>query len=90
MHWLKAAKAAGTLDGDAVATTMRETPVNDFYNENVRIQPNGCVPHTMYVWEVKPHSAGDHKWDMFKRVSTVPTPDAYPPPALFGCPLVGT
>lgn len=90
MHWLKAAKAAGTLDADAVASAMRETPVNDFYNENVRIQPNGCVPHTMYVWEVKPHSANDHKWDVFKRVSTVPTPDAYPPPALFGCPLVGT
>ncbi len=52
-HWLKAAKAAGTLDADAVAAKMRETPVNDFYNKDVRIQANGCVPHAMYLWQVK-------------------------------------
>ena len=38
---------------DAVAAKMRETPLNDFYNKDVRIQPNGCVPHTMYLWQVK-------------------------------------
>ena len=32
---------------DAVAAKMHETPLNDFYNKDVRIQPNGCVPHTM-------------------------------------------
>ena len=37
-HWLKAVKAANTLDADAVAAKMRETPLNDFYNKNVRIQ----------------------------------------------------
>ena len=52
-HWLKAVKAANTLDADAVAAKMHETPLNDFYNKNVRIQPNGCVPHAMYLWQVK-------------------------------------
>lgn len=88
IHWLKAVKAAGTLNADAVAAKIRETPVNDFYNEGVRIQANGCVPHAMYVWEVKPRQESEHRWDVFKRISTVPSPDAYPPPALFGCPLV--
>ncbi len=88
-HWLKSAKEAGTLDGDAVAAKMRELPVNDVYNENVRILPNGCVPHTMYLWEVKARSASEYKWDAFKRISTIPSPGAYPPPSLFGCPLAG-
>ena len=87
-HWLKSVNAAGSLDADAVAAKMHEMPVSDFYNEEVGIQPNGCVPHRMYVWEVKSNSVTDHLWDVFRRMSTVPSPDAYPPPALFGCPLV--
>jgi branched-chain amino acid transport system substrate-binding protein len=86
-HWLKAVKAANTLDADATAAKMRETPLNDFYNSNVRIMPNGCVPHTMYVWEVKPLSEAKHRWDVFKLISTVPTPNAYAPTDTFGCAL---
>ena len=89
-HWMKAAKAAGTLDADAVAAKFRDLPVDDFYNKGVRIMDNGCVPHAMYLWEVKPPAAGDKTWDVYKRLSTIPSPDAYPPPGLFGCPLVRT
>ncbi len=87
-HWLKAVKAANTLDADAVATKMRAMPLDDFYNKGVRIQANGCVPHTMYLWEVKPPAQATHKWDVFKKLATIPSPGAYPPPGLFGCPLV--
>jgi branched-chain amino acid transport system substrate-binding protein len=87
LHWLKAVKAAGTLDADTTAAKMRELPLDDFYNKNVRIMANGCVPHTMYLWEVKPASQAKHRWDLFNLVSTVPTPDAFPPAGLFGCPL---
>ncbi len=86
-HWLKAAKAAGTLDADAVAAKMRELPLNDFYNKNVRIQANGCVPHTMYLWQVKPPAPGAEKHGLFARLATLPTPEAFPPPAETGCPL---
>jgi branched-chain amino acid transport system substrate-binding protein len=86
-HWLKAVKAANTLDADATAAKMRATPINDFYNTDVRIMPSGCVPHTMYLWEVKPTSEAKHKWDVFKQISTVPTPNAYAPSGTFGCPL---
>ncbi|MGD0105528.1 MAG: ABC transporter substrate-binding protein [Rhodopila sp.] len=86
-HWLKAVKATNTLDADATAAKMREVPINDFYNSNVRIMPNGCVPHTMYVWEVRPLSEAKHRWDVFNLVSTVPTPNAYAPTDLFGCSL---
>ena len=87
-HWLKAARAANTVDADAVAAKMRELPLDDFYNKGVRLQPNGCVPHTMYTWEVKPTSEATHQWDVFKPVGNLPSPTAYPPPGLFGCPLV--
>jgi hypothetical protein len=42
----------------------------------------------MYLWEVQPASADQTKWDVFKLLSTLPSPEAYPPPAQFGCPLV--
>jgi branched-chain amino acid transport system substrate-binding protein len=88
MHWLKAVKAAETLDADATAAKMRELPLEDFYNSNVRIMENGCVPHTMRLWQVKPASAAQHRWDLFNLISTMPTPEAFPPANLFGCPLV--
>jgi branched-chain amino acid transport system substrate-binding protein len=87
-HWLKAARAAGTLDADTVAAKMRETPVNDFYNKDVRIQANGCVPHAMYLWQVKDPAQSKQQYDMFDKLATVPSPEAYPPPGQSGCPLV--
>jgi branched-chain amino acid transport system substrate-binding protein len=89
-HWLKAVKATNTLDADATAAKMHETPIDDFYNSNVRIMPSGCVPHTMYLWEVKPTSEAKHKWDVFKLISTVPTPNAYAPTGTFGCSLTAS
>ena len=88
MHWLKSVKAANTLDADAVAAAMHAMPVNDFYNKDVHIQENGSVPHTMYVWEVKPAAQSKHRWDVFNQVAVVPSPGAYQEPGLFGCPLV--
>ncbi len=88
LHWLKAVKAANTLDADAVAAKMRELPLKDFYNKGVRLQANGCVPHAMHVWQVKPVSEAKHKGDVFSKIGTIPSPEAYPPPGFFGCPLV--
>ncbi len=88
LHWLKSAKAADTLDADPVAAKMRELPLADFYNKDVQIQANGCVPHAMYLWEVKPVAKAARKWDVYSRLSTIQSPAAYPPPDLFGCPLV--
>ena len=87
-HWLNAVKEAGTLDPDAVATKMHAMPVNDFYHDNVRIEPNGRVEDAMYVWQVKPASESSSKWDFYKPVATMAGPDATMPPADSGCPLV--
>ena len=87
-HWLKAVKEAGTLDSDTVAAKMHAMPVNDFYHDNVRIEPNGRVEDTMYVWQVKPAAESRYKWDFYKSVATMAGPDATMPPAESGCPLV--
>jgi branched-chain amino acid transport system substrate-binding protein len=86
-HWLKAVQATRTLDGDVVAAKMRETPINDFFNKDVRIMANGTVPHTIYAWLVKPSSEAKEKWDVFKPFATLPSPTAFPPADAFGCPL---
>jgi branched-chain amino acid transport system substrate-binding protein len=87
MHWLKSARAAGTLDADAVAAKMRELPVEDFFNTDVHIMANGTVPHAMHIWQVKAPSESTGRWDLFKPVGTMPSPRAFPAPDAFGCPL---
>jgi branched-chain amino acid transport system substrate-binding protein len=88
LHYLKGVKAAGTLDADAVTAKMHAMPVNDFYNSDVRIDPNGCVRHTMYLWQVKSSKEAKHRWDFYKPIATIPGKDAFPDPASTGCSLV--
>ena len=61
-HWLKAVKAAGTTEGEAVVKKMKEMPVNDFYNKNVKVREDGRVLHEMYLWEVKNSSESKDKY----------------------------
>jgi branched-chain amino acid transport system substrate-binding protein len=87
LHWMGAVKAAGTLDGDAVAAKMRAMPVNDFYNDNTPVQPNGQLQLPMHVWRVKPASQATHKWDFYEAISTLPGKDSFTPLAESGCNL---
>ncbi len=90
LHWLKAVKAAGTVAGEPVAAKMHEMPVNDFYHEDVRIEPNGRVAEKMYVWQVKPASASKSKWDFYNPIATMSGAEATMPLGETGCPLVRT
>src|SRR3546814_3317622 len=53
LHYLKAAQAAGTLDGKVVAEKMREMPVNDFFAKNGKVRADGRMEHDMYLIQVK-------------------------------------
>jgi branched-chain amino acid transport system substrate-binding protein len=46
-HYLTSVRAAGTAEGFSLAETMRATPVNDMYNNGVRIRSDGRVLSTM-------------------------------------------
>ncbi len=87
-HWLKAVKAAGTTDADAVVAKMKAMPVNDMYNTNVKIREDGRVMHVMYLWQVKPASESKYAYDFCKPVATIAPEDAWRPLHEGGCPLV--
>jgi branched-chain amino acid transport system substrate-binding protein len=87
-HWLKAVKAVGSTDADAVVAKMKATPVNDFFNTNIKIREDGRVLHTMYLWEVKSPAESKYQYDDCKLLSSLPGEEAYRPMSEGGCPLV--
>ena len=87
-HWLKAVKAVGSTDADAVVAKMKATPVDDFYNDNVRIREDGRVMHTMYLWQVKPAADAKSKYDFCNKVATIAPADAWRSLQDGGCPLI--
>jgi branched-chain amino acid transport system substrate-binding protein len=87
-HYLAAVKAAGTTDPAIVAAKMREMKVNDMYNKDVTIRPDGRVLHTMYLVQVKKPEESKYKYDYYKVVSSAPGADVFRPLSEGGCPLV--
>jgi branched-chain amino acid transport system substrate-binding protein len=87
-HWLKAVKAVGSTDADAVVAKMKATPVNDFYNTDVKIREDGRVMHQMYLWRVKAPAESKYPHDYCSLVSTIAPGDAWRPLKDGGCPLV--
>ena len=88
LHWLKSVKAVGSTDADAVVAKMKATPVNDFYNDNVKIREDGRVMHVMYLWQVKPVAEAKYKYDFCTKVATIAPADAWRPLAAGDCPLI--
>jgi branched-chain amino acid transport system substrate-binding protein len=87
-HWLKAIKAVGSTDADAVVAKMKATPVNDFYNKDVKIREDGRVMHVMYLWQVKPVAQAKSKYDFCNRLATISPAEAWRPLSEGGCPLI--
>lgn len=88
LHYLKAVQAAGTVDADKVAAKMRELRVNDMYNNNVVIGPDGRVLVTMYVAQVKSPAESKYKHDDFKILAAIPGEKAFRPMQQDQCPLI--
>lgn len=86
-HYLKAVSTLGSDDTDAVAKKMRETPVNDFYNKNVRIRIDGRVLHDMMLWQAKSRQESKGPYDLLAIRQTVPGGDAFRPESEGNCPL---
>ena len=87
-HYLKAVKAAGTRDPDAVAAKMRELPIDDFTTKGGSIRVDGRVMRPLYLLEVKKPEEAKSKWDLYSVVATIPAEQAYRPLKDGGCPLV--
>jgi branched-chain amino acid transport system substrate-binding protein len=87
MHYLKAVKAAGTDESDAVTKKMREMPVEDFFAKKGKVLPNGRMVHDMYLFQVKSPAESKQPWDYYKKLATIPGDQAFLSPKESGCPL---
>ena len=88
LHYLKAVQAAGTDDAEKVGAKMREMPVSDFYNKNVKIRIDGRVLHDMMLWQAKQPGDSKGPYDLLKILDTVPGTSVFRPENEGDCPLV--
>ncbi|MFB9266326.1 ABC transporter substrate-binding protein [Bradyrhizobium erythrophlei] len=86
LSYLKAVKAAGTKDPDAVAKKLKELPVDDDFAQG-KVQENGRMVHDMYLFEVKKPSESKRPWDYYKQIAVVPGDKAFFTAKESGCPL---
>jgi branched-chain amino acid transport system substrate-binding protein len=86
LSYLKAVKAAGTKDSDAVAKKLKELPVDDAFAQG-KVQENGRMVHDLYLFEVKKPQESKKPWDYYKQLAVVPGDKAFPSAKDSGCPL---
>jgi branched-chain amino acid transport system substrate-binding protein len=86
LSYLKAVKAAGTKDSDAVAKKLKELPVDDLFAQG-KVQENGRMVHDLYLFEVKKPSESKKPWDYYKQLAVVPGDKAFVSAKDSGCPL---
>jgi branched-chain amino acid transport system substrate-binding protein len=87
LQYLKAVKAAGTKDSDAVAKKLKELPVDDMFAQGGKVLENGRMVHDLYLFEVKKPSESKKPWDYYRQIAVVPGAKAFPSAKDSGCPL---
>ncbi|MGY3133596.1 branched-chain amino acid transport system substrate-binding protein [Bradyrhizobium sp. USDA 4501] len=86
LSYLKAVKAAGTKDSEAVAAKLKELPVDDAFAKG-KVLANGRMVHDLYLFEVKKPSESKKPWDYYKPIAVVPGDKAFFTAKESGCPL---
>src|ERR1700756_1097404 len=86
LSYLKAVKAAGSKDTEAVAKKLKELPVDDAFAQGKVLQ-NGRMVHDLYLFEVKKPSESKKPWDYYKQIAVVPGDKAFFTAKDSGCPL---
>ncbi len=88
LAYLRAAKAANTIEGDKVVDQLRKTEIDDPLFGKVTVRKDGRAVHTMFVFEVKSPEESKGRWDNYKLIKTISAEDAFRPLDQGGCPLV--
>ncbi len=88
MNYLKAIKAVGTDDPDAVMAKLKAMDISDFFAVHGKIRVDGRMVHDMYLMEVKKPSESKGEWDLLRIVKTVPGDEAFMPLSESTSPLV--
>jgi branched-chain amino acid transport system substrate-binding protein len=87
-HYLKAVKAAGTVDTQPVLAKMREKPVDDFFARGGTIRKDGRMVHDMLLVQVKKPQESKYPWDYYNVLATIPGDQAFRPLSDSECPLL--
>src|SRR5690349_15840778 len=86
ISYLKAVKAAGTKDTEAVVAKLKSLPVDDAFAKG-KVLANGRMVHDMYLFEVKKPSESKKPFDYYKQLAVVPGDQAFFTAKESGCPL---
>ena len=86
LAYLKAVKAAGTIDSDKVIAELRRAQINDMFTKGGYIRADGVMIHDMYVMQVKSPGESKYPWDYYKVLSVMPGAEAFGP-VTGRCPL---
>ena len=88
LAYLRAVKAADTVEGDKVVAEMKKAPIDDPLFGRVVVRADGRAIHAMYVFRVKPPGDSKGRWDYYDLVEAIPADEAFRPLADGGCPMV--
>ena len=88
LTYLRAVKAAGTDNADAVMAMMRKLPINDVYTKNGHIRADGLMVHDLGLYQAKTPAESKAPWDYYKLVAKIPADQAFRPLSQSLCPLV--
>ena len=88
LAYLRAAKAANTIEGDKVVAEMRKAPIQDDLYGTVTVRPDGRAVHEMFVFKVKTPAQSKSRDDIYDLMETIPADQAFRPLKDGGCPLV--
>jgi branched-chain amino acid transport system substrate-binding protein len=86
-HYVRAVQAAGK-DAKQAAAAMRALPVNDMYNNDVRIREDGRVLSRMYLMQVKAPADARSPDDVYQILASEPGDQAFRPLSESECPLL--
>jgi branched-chain amino acid transport system substrate-binding protein len=87
-HYLRAIKAAGSMDTEAVMKKMKELPLEDQTGSVGYVRADGRVIRDLYMFEIKSPAETKYPWDYYKVVSTFPGDSGYVSPSDSKCPLL--
>lgn len=88
LHYLKAVKAAGTVDTETVLEKMRELPVNDMFTEDARIRADGRLMRDIYFGTIKAVSDRKNDSDLINVERKFAGEEAFLPADESECPLL--
>jgi len=88
-HYVRAVQVGGR-EPAAAAAAMRALPVNDMFNQDVRVREDRRVLSKMYLMEVKTKAASRSPDDVYKILADTMGDQAFRPLAESECPLIRT